>query len=249
MPKIRGASSMPKKPATARKSKVNKSIVEPKDLDNVPDIDFEEILQWVGRYQEALEYKQENMFEQQVQPVLNSIEKLVQKNGIIKIDGPPKLTSLEKYLFGGGEDKIDFKNDIKMDHLTTIMGWKLSRGKYRMRLASLVKENKEEEVTKIMNEVYEKLIKIDSETFFNHKDTVFESIQKISEIRGFGPATASGILSMMSSNLPYMSDEGLTGLGIEMISKFQEEFKGDPSKKLTPRDLERAFFARQILIS
>ena len=39
---------------------------------------------------------------------------------------------------------------------------------------------------------------------------------KFCELNGVGPATASLLCSIYKNNIPYMSDEGLKGLGLKL---------------------------------
>ncbi|KAK3726646.1 hypothetical protein QZH41_012278 [Actinostola sp. cb2023] len=70
---------------------------------------------------------------------------------------------------------------LTKDELIQLMQWKLSRGKFRPRLIEFIKSNTPETITE------------NTTLAFKQLPDVEKAIKKLSELKGVGPATASGI--------------------------------------------------------
>ncbi|KAG7153700.1 uncharacterized protein LOC121857152 [Homarus americanus] len=74
---------------------------------------------------------------------------------------------------------------ITRDELVRLMGWKLSRGKFRPRLMELAGSNSDESVQKASQQGIH----------LAQKDKIQDAIKALVVLKGIGPATASGILA------------------------------------------------------
>jgi hypothetical protein len=92
-------------------------------------------------------------------------------------------------------EKVKTRNPrhLTKEELVLLMQWKLARGKYRPTLPSLIKSNSEENVKRITQEAF--------------KMEWPKSLDKLNELRGVGPATATAILSLIDDSVPFFSDE------------------------------------------
>jgi len=83
----------------------------------------------------------------------------------------------------------------------------MTRGIWRAQNKALVASNEERRVTSC------------SQTAFSLLDegNTKGAINKLCELKGVRPATASAILSVYSDSVPFMSDEGLAALGFPLI--------------------------------
>ncbi|CDR38420.1 CYFA0S02e01464g1_1 [Cyberlindnera fabianii] len=98
--------------------------------------------------------------------------------------------------------------------LIRLMDWKLTKGKFRPTLFKLLNQNSEESIETATKDGFAQFLELkDSEevTKDEYLTITKKSIQTLSTLRGIGPATASLMLSLLSSitNLapPFFSDE------------------------------------------
>ncbi|KAF9947708.1 hypothetical protein BGZ70_002547 [Mortierella alpina] len=91
---------------------------------------------------------------------------------------------------------------IDANELCQLMSWKLKRGKFRPSLAKLAASNADADVKRISQEAFKLL----------HTKDLRAAITKMAELKGVGPATASGA----PKQVPFMADEtmdSVPGLG------------------------------------
>ncbi|ORY75810.1 hypothetical protein BCR37DRAFT_383967 [Protomyces lactucae-debilis] len=91
--------------------------------------------------------------------------------------------------------------------LERIMKFKMARGTYRPTLMGLVAQNVNADVKKVTKEASAPLFDDLSE------EQVRKSLAQLGTLRGVGPATASLILSIEHSTVPFMSDEAARFFG------------------------------------
>ncbi|KAB7499784.1 hypothetical protein Anas_02075 [Armadillidium nasatum] len=110
------------------------------------------------------------------------------------------LLKLDKWF---QEDLIKTISSRKTPHITReelvdIMKWKLLRGKWRPRLIQLAESNSSESVIDVSSKAFS----------LANKGQVLKAVEKSTELKGVGPATASAILAVGSStNCSFFADE------------------------------------------
>lgn len=132
-------------------------------------------------------------------------------------------------------DDLKIRSDtcITGKELSLIMKWKLSRGTYRPALQSMIDKLKNADVIDY------------SRSAFTHikNGYVKLAIQKLSELKGVGPATSTMILSLYDPTIAYMSDEAIAHVSAEMKYTVDialaviDLFRGD--EQMIPADREK----------
>ncbi|KAF9575345.1 hypothetical protein EC968_003396 [Mortierella alpina] len=97
---------------------------------------------------------------------------------------------------------------INSNELCQLMSWKLKRGKFRPSLAKLAASNADDDVKRISQDAFKLL----------HSKDLKAAITKMAELKGVGPATASGMNMHDGApkEVPFMADEtmdSVPGLG------------------------------------
>ncbi|KAG2692434.1 hypothetical protein I3843_08G053500 [Carya illinoinensis] len=131
----------------------------------------------------------------------------------------PNLISLDDFYCNQLPPILHQRNPnpyITTTELSTLMQWKLTRGKWRPRLLDFV------------SSLDEALVKSTSQKAFQSLPDVSKAVSELTVLKGVGPATASAILAAYAPDLaPFMSDEELSS-------------EGDT---FTPSDVERALWS------
>jgi len=90
-------------------------------------------------------------------------------------------------------------NYITQPELSQIMKWKLLHGKYRPGLQSYIDSLSDSEVQTVSRIA-----------FALKSKNLRESLKTLCKLKGVGPATATLVLSLIDSDIAFMSDEALT---------------------------------------
>ncbi|KAI0563161.1 hypothetical protein FGB62_45g168 [Gracilaria domingensis] len=160
------------------------------------------------------------------------------------------LVELEKFVFSELPAIVKSRDQphITKEEYCKLVKWKLKRGKWRPRLQKFADESEETAVREASTEAFKLL----------EEKEIKKAIQKLVTLRGCGPATASVILNVADSSLPFMSDELLlAALGqankytvkvyLELKDAVQKKMaelsKENSEKEWTAIDIERAVFA------
>ncbi|KAK6199269.1 uncharacterized protein RJT21DRAFT_45536 [Scheffersomyces amazonensis] len=112
---------------------------------------------------------------------------------------------------------------LTKDELILLMDWKLAAGKFRPTLPKLIKSNEENDVIDITKSGFDILLQFTKPIGTKeYQSTVKDSIKKISQLRGVGPATASLMLSLLykinkTIAPPFFSDESFIYYVIQPI--------------------------------
>ncbi|KAI9202176.1 uncharacterized protein BJ171DRAFT_187003 [Polychytrium aggregatum] len=121
----------------------------------------------------------------------------------------PSLDDLHGQVHGSLAKRIrtEPSPSFSVDDLGLVMKWKLSMGKFRPRLFSLVTSNTDQLVQKATHDGLAAVTPVST------LDSVVRAIQALSVLSGVGVATASAILSIYDPSVPFMSDEALAEVG------------------------------------
>jgi hypothetical protein len=163
-----------------------------------------------------------------------------------------ELITLDQWLWN------EFPSDVKsrsphhitLEELSKVMEWKLKRGKFRPALQGLVKQNSDSSVIQTSTASLALL----------QANKWKESLKKMSELRGVGPATASAILAPLCPDVPFMADEvleaatsrpreytlGAYGDMRDSLRSIHTHLEGDCTS-LSLEDLGKALWSRAML--
>jgi len=125
--------------------------------------------------------------------------------------GKADLMVLDKWYQNELPSIIQKRKDmfITKEELIKLMTWKLSRGKFRPALPSLIASNSEESVEEASKNAFQSL------------PNLSKAIKELSVLRGVGPATASAILAAGSPDqAPFMADESVTSIPSITVLKY-----------------------------
>lgn len=116
----------------------------------------------------------------------------------------PELEDLDKWMWNDFPRLVNERTppSCNKEELTRIMQWKLLRGKNRPALLNLIKQNSASSVDDTSAEAFHLL-------FSSNGASWKQSLSKLAELRGVGPATASAVLAPLFSSIPFMADEPL----------------------------------------
>ncbi|KAK7321619.1 hypothetical protein VNO77_32438 [Canavalia gladiata] len=160
----------------------------------------------------------------------------------------PNLVSLDDFYCNHLPSLLRQRNPnpfITTHELSTLMQWKLTRGKWRPRLLDFVSS---------LDDV---VVKSASQKAFQSLPDISKAISELTVLKGVGPATASAILAAFAPHLtPFMSDEAMeAALGnskdyslkqyILFVNKLQTKAKELSSEgaSFTASDVERALWS------
>ncbi|KAJ3037396.1 hypothetical protein HK097_003524 [Rhizophlyctis rosea] len=135
---------------------------------------------------------------------------------------PPALQDLDSFRYSTLPSTLESRISSNAPHLTKpelekLISWKLSHGKHRPQLASLVSSNSEAKVKAATGQVFPNEFppKVPPKW-----ETLKVSLDMFTQLKGIGPASASLILSTFSPiTIPFFSDEVYRYLTYESSSK------------------------------
>lgn len=124
----------------------------------------------------------------------------------IRIKGDEDLSQFESFMWETLPQAINSRKSAP--HITAreyrqIVDWKLQRGKFRPSLKAYAKNVDNDTIVEQSTEAFSHFDKKDRDKC-NDVRAILEPLLKI---RGCGPATASAVLSVMDTSIPFMSDE------------------------------------------
>ncbi|KAK7310749.1 hypothetical protein RJT34_08454 [Clitoria ternatea] len=160
----------------------------------------------------------------------------------------PQLVSLDEFYCTELPSLIQERNPnpfITTHELSTLMQWKLTRGKWRPRLLDFVSS---------LDDV---VVKSASQKAFQSLPDISKAVSELTVLKGVGPATASAVLAAFAPHLtPFMSDEAMeAALGTSknyslkqyliFANKLQKKAKelSSEGESFTPSDVERALWS------
>ncbi|XP_027938969.1 uncharacterized protein LOC114193394 [Vigna unguiculata] len=160
----------------------------------------------------------------------------------------PNLVSLDEFYCNHLPSLLRQRNPnpfLTTSELSSLMQWKLTRGKWRPRLLDFV------------SSLDDAVVKSASEKAFQSLPDVSKAVDELTVLKGVGPATASAVLAAFSPHLtPFMSDEAMeAALGnskdyslkqyLKFVDKLQMKAKELSSEgdSFTPSDVERALWS------
>ncbi|CAH7667442.1 expressed protein [Phakopsora pachyrhizi] len=153
-----------------------------------------------------------------------------QDSELVELDERLRSTSLLSS--SNVKTETDNESEIFKRRLEDVLKWKMSRGKFRPTLPSLLAKNSKDEIGKTVSEVLVRLKGFDRDSHIENSDEMFSTgvIDEMCKLKGIGPATASAFLSFEVPNIvPFFSDEASSyfeeSLGpIKYTAKFYKKF-------------------------
>jgi len=183
---------------------------------------------------------------QELHGLYNETLSLISNNSKMKL-----LENLDHWYNCELREEIQKTFSINKQQLIQIAEWKMTRGVWRPRNKSLIGNNSDATVVKTTKESF----KILQEETDISPESIKRSLSHLCKLEGIGPATASAVLSAFSSQIPFMSDEGLGYFNIPLkytlsdymcyytkILALSKELKGDCSL----RTLEQAIWVNKM---
>ncbi|KDN50804.1 hypothetical protein K437DRAFT_254974 [Tilletiaria anomala UBC 951] len=157
------------------------------------------------------------------------------------------LVALDAWFRGDLRERIQTVGYLTKEDIVKLMKWKLARGKFRPTLMSLVSSNDSKDVEAITKEALQLGTAAPSKV-----------MNKLCELKGVGPATASAILSTYAfEDVPFLSDEASLAMGLgtpKYTAKYFEQFREAMQRRLqaeegwkTMETLEMACWAWVVL--
>eukprot|EP00117_Sycon_ciliatum_P035431 scpid100915/ scgid26864/ len=117
----------------------------------------------------------------------------------------PTLLQLDNWYQNDLPGAVCSRSPAHVTHaeMAKLMQWKLTRGKFRPRLAQLIQENTSESIETCTRDAF---------TAYDKDKDLAAAIQKLSSLKAVGPATASAVMACrFPESCPFMADESVTG--------------------------------------